>query len=74
MIKSRQILHSQHVLKFGTDASFLVRRALQQSENQIPSWILDNQRFRFTCLPFSSLDDTRCMRIKGKGRDSLLVH
>ena len=41
MIKSRQILHSKHMLKFGTCTTFLLHRDLQQSENQIPSWILD---------------------------------
>ena len=41
MIKSSQIWHSKHVLKFSTGKSFLLRRVLQQSENQIPSWIHD---------------------------------
>ena len=41
IIKYRQILHSKHRLKFGTGKSFLLRRVLQQSENQIPSWIHD---------------------------------
>ena len=80
IIKSRQILHSKHGLKFGTDKSFLLRRGLQQSENQIPSWILDIREaikivldtsdYRFSCIPFSSFDATRCVRIKGTGSES----
>ena len=80
MIKSRQISNSKHMLKFGTGTTFLLHRDLQQSENQIPSWILDikkvsrlfsrHGRFRFACLPFSSFDASRCMRIKGTGSDS----
>ena len=72
------------MLKFGTGTTFLVRRDLQQSENLIPSWILhikegikivlDTGEFRFACLPFSSFDVTRCMRIKGKGSGSLLMY
>ena len=41
MTKSRQILLSKHMLKFGTGTIFLFRRDLPPSENQIPSWILD---------------------------------
>ena len=70
MIKSSQIWHSKHVLKFSTGKSFLLRRVLQQSENLIPSWIinikepikivLDTGDFSFACLPFSYFDATRC--------------
>ncbi len=80
MIESRQILQSKHMLKFGTGTTFLLRRDLQQSENQIPSWIPDikkvsrlfsrHGRFRFTCLHFSSFDASKCLRIKGIGSDS----
>ena len=80
MTKSRQILLSKHMLKFGTGATFLLCRDLPKSENQIPSWILDIKEaimivldtgdFRFSCLPFSSFDATRCVRIKGTGSES----
>ena len=64
MTKSRQILLSKHMLKFGTGTIFLFCRDLPPSENQLPSWILDIKKqskivldtgdFRFSCLPFST--------------------
>ena len=80
MTKSRQILLSKHMLEFCTDTTFLLRRDLPKSENQIPSWIFDIKEaikivldmgdFRISRLSFSSFDATRCVRIKGTGSES----